>query len=60
ELGRSLEAVIPQTLQAVQLERDSLSREEVNLVNATPRLARSNEESGSFTAKISELECANH
>ncbi|OQD94813.1 hypothetical protein PENVUL_c128G02182, partial [Penicillium vulpinum] len=54
ELGRSLEAVTPQTLQVTQLERDHLPREE-----AGP--ARSDqEESGSFTAKIHELKCANH
>ncbi|KAJ5230974.1 hypothetical protein N7489_011682 [Penicillium chrysogenum] len=46
ELGRSLEAVTPQTLQVAQLERDHLPREE--------------EQSGSFTAKIRELEGVNH
>ncbi|OQD77405.1 hypothetical protein PENANT_c106G08603 [Penicillium antarcticum] len=52
ELGRSLEAVTPQTLLVAQLERDHLPREE-------PGPTRSDEESGSFTAKIRELECAN-
>ncbi|CAG7951589.1 unnamed protein product [Penicillium salamii] len=53
ELGRSLEAVTPQTLQVAQSERDHLAKEET-------RPARSDEtESGSFTAKIRELECAN-
>ncbi|OQE30620.1 hypothetical protein PENNAL_c0932G10033, partial [Penicillium nalgiovense] len=54
ELGRSLEAVTPQTLQVAQLERDHLPREE-----SGP--AHSDEEgNGSFTAKIRELECANN
>ncbi|CAG8074424.1 unnamed protein product [Penicillium salamii] len=53
ELGRSLEAVAPQTLQVAQSERGHLAKEET-------RLARSDEVgSGSFTAKIRELECAN-
>ncbi|CAG8231427.1 unnamed protein product [Penicillium salamii] len=53
ELGRSLEAVTPQTLQVAQSEREHLAKEE-----AWP--ARGDEiESGSFTAKIRELECAN-
>ncbi|KAJ5837647.1 uncharacterized protein N7525_002835 [Penicillium rubens] len=54
ELGRSLEAVTPQTLQFARLERDHLPKEE-----SGP--ARSDEEgNGSFTAKIRELEYANH
>ncbi|CAI7611034.1 unnamed protein product [Penicillium viridicatum] len=54
ELGRSLEAVTPQTLQVAQLERDHLPAEE-----SGP--ARTDEEqSGSFTAKIRELESVNH
>ncbi|KAJ5500625.1 hypothetical protein N7453_009728 [Penicillium expansum] len=62
EIGRSLEAVTPQTLQAAQSERD-LPREE-GLYSAEDRRkmrpACSEKESGSFTAKIRELEYANH
>ncbi|KAJ6022344.1 hypothetical protein N7499_002891 [Penicillium canescens] len=54
ELGWSLEAVTPQTLQVAQLERDHLPREDSGPARADE------EESGSFTAKIRELECANH
>ncbi|KAJ5365294.1 hypothetical protein N7517_008180 [Penicillium concentricum] len=74
ELGRSLEAVTPQTLHIAQSKRNHLPREEVSiLIHQAPRglhsaenicktrPARSDEkDSGSFTAKIRELECANH
>ncbi|KAJ5775808.1 uncharacterized protein N7511_000819 [Penicillium nucicola] len=53
ELGRSLEAVTPQTLQIAQLERDGIPREESGPVRGEE------EDSGSFTAKIRELDCAN-
>lgn len=53
ELGRSLEAVAPQTLQVVQSERGHLAKKEMQSAWSDER------ESGSFTAKIRDLECAN-
>ena len=44
ELGRSLEAVTPQTLQVAQLERDHPPREEVSL--AIPTLGQCNTKFG--------------
>ncbi|KAK9847350.1 hypothetical protein MYU51_019563 [Penicillium brevicompactum] len=53
ELGRSLEAVTPQTLQVAQSERGHLPEKETRPTGSDEK------ESGSFTAKIRELECAN-
>ncbi|CAG8278537.1 unnamed protein product, partial [Penicillium olsonii] len=53
ELGRSLEAVTPQTLRVAHSERDHLAKEKTLSAQSDER------ESGSFTAKIRELEFAN-